>query len=266
MSGVRPARVALIALCALTGLWLVLPTLVVIPESLTSARSFAFPPPGLSGEWYENFFTDRRWSAALANSLIVAAGAAAVATVCGTFAALALDRAGSRGRGLLSGLLLTPAIVPVILLAIGVYHVFLRWHLAGTLGGLVLAHAVIGIPLVMRPVAASLAGHDRRLEQAAANLGASPVTVLRQITLPLVMRGVLAGAVFAFIASFDEVVISVFLTSPALQTLPVLMFSAVTRDVDPTIAAASTLILVFTTVLILVGLKIGGKEAATRAF
>ena len=191
------------------------------------------PPQGWSGQWYENLFADPRWMDALRNSLVIAALTTVVATTVGTAAALALDRAGFRGRRLVGTLLLTPAIVPVILLAIGAYYAFLRWQLVGTIPGLVLAHSVIGVPVVVRTVAASLAEHDRRLEQAAANLGAGPVATLTQVTLPLIMPGVLAGAVFAFIGSFDEVVLSVFLSSPSLQTLPVMMFNAVTRELDP---------------------------------
>jgi putative spermidine/putrescine transport system permease protein len=266
VNGVRPGRVALVAVCVLTGLWLVLPTLVTIPLSFTSVRSFAVPPDGLSTRWYSNFFGDERWLAALGNSLTVALLSMVLATVAGTLAALALDRSRARSRGLVEALLLMPAIVPFILLGLGIYYVFLRWHLSGTITGLVLAHSVIAIPLVIRPVLASLSTHDRRLEQAAANLGASPVATLRQVTLPSIRSGVLAGAVFAFVGSFDEVVISIFLCSADVQTLPVLMFNAVTRELDPTIAAASTLILLFTSALILLGLRIGGKEAATRAF
>lgn len=265
MTRVRPGRIALVVACVLTGLWLVLPTLVAIPVSFTAVRSFALPSHGLSLEWYTNFFTDRRWLNALGTSVLVATLTAVVATALGTLAALALDRAGFRGRGVIAALLLTPAIVPVILVGLGIFYVFLRWNLAGTVTGLVLAHSVIAIPLVVRSVTASLASHDRGLEQAAANLGASPAAVQRQITLPLILPGVLAGAVFAFITSFDEVVISIFLTSPATQTLPVLMFNAVTRELDPTIAAASSVILAFTTVLILIGLRLGSREMTTRA-
>lgn len=266
MSRVRPGRIALVVVCVLTGLWLVIPTLVVVPTSFTADRSFSLPPAALSTDWYVNFFTDSRWLEALGNSLIVASLAAVIATTTGTLGALALDRSRFRGKGVVAGLFLTPAIVPVILVGLGIYYVFLRWGLAGTLTGLVLGHSVVGFPLVVRSVAASLSGFDRRLEAAAANLGASPFAVLRQVTLPSIMPGVLAGAVFAFIASFDEVVISVFVSSPDTQTLPVLMFNAVTVELDPTIAAASTMILVFTTVLILTGLRIGGREAASRAF
>lgn len=261
---VRPGRMLLVAVCSLIGMWLVLPTLVAVPVSFTPVRSFAVPTESPSIRWYVNFFTDQRWLDALRNSLVIAASTSVIATSVGTVAALALDRARGRGRGLAAALLLTPSIVPIILLGLGVYYVFLRWDLAGTFTGLVLAHSVTSIPLVVQPVSASLARHDRGLEQAAASMGAPPVTVLRQVTLPLIAPGVLSGAVFAFIWSFDEVVLSIFLTSPDLQTLPVLMFNAVTQVLDPTIAAASTMILFLTTTLILVGFRMGAKEMTTR--
>jgi putative spermidine/putrescine transport system permease protein len=265
MKRVRPARVVLIAVVALTALWLVLPTIVAIPVSFTEVRSFSLPPRGFSTEWYANFFTDSRWVGALTNSVIVATCTTLIATTVGTLAALALDRSELRGRDALAAALLTPAIVPVILVGLGIYAVFLRWQLAGTIIGLVLAHSVIATPLVVRSVAASLSRHDRTLEQAAANLGASPAAVLWQVTLPSILPGVLAGALFAFITSFDEIVISIFLTSPELQTLPVLMFNAVTQVLDPTIAAASSLILVCTTILILGGLRLNEKWATSGA-
>lgn len=262
----RAGRVALVAVCVLTAMFLVLPTLVSIPVSFSETQAFVFPPQGFSGRWYQNFFTDARWLDALRNSLVVAALTTVVATVLGSLGALALDRSTFRGKRVVSALLLTPAIVPVILLAIGLYWVFLRWELVGTITGLVLAHSVIGVPLVLRTVAASLADHDRRVEWAAASLGASPFATLRQVTLPLISPGILAGAIFAFIGSFDEVVLTVFISSPDLQTLPVMMFTAVTRELDPTITAASSMVLVFTTVLILIGLRLGRKDVLTRAF
>lgn len=264
--GVRPGRVALASACVLVGLWLVLPTLVAVPVSFTPVRSFAIPSGSWSTEWYSTFFSDSRWLAALQNSLVVAAWTTVVATSVGTLAALAIDRARWRGMAIVSGSMLAPIIVPLILLGPALFYVFLRWGLVGTVAGLVIAHSVTALPLVIQPVLASLAKHDRTLEQAAASLGAPPIAVMWQVVLPQIRPGVLSGAVFAFIWSFDEIVISVFLTSPDLQTLPVLMFNAVTQVLDPTIAAASTMILAFTTTLILLALKLGGKEMTARGF
>lgn len=239
-------------LAALVGAILVAPTLVVIPLSFTGRASFAFPPESWSLRWYENFFTDPGWRDALLTSLRIALLVAVVASALGTCAALALNNSGRfRGKGLVNGLLMAPMIVPQIVAAIGVYAVFLVWGLTGTTAGFVLAHTALAIPFVIVAVSAVLRGYDRRLEQAAASLGARPFTTFTRVTLPLILPGVLSGAVFAFVTSLDEVVVALYLQSPELHTLPVKMFSSVTVETDPTIAAASTLVLVVTTALIL---------------
>ncbi|MGW3497105.1 ABC transporter permease [Streptomyces sp. NPDC001020] len=247
----QPARLALWAFSALVGLWLIAPTLVVIPLSFTDKASLVFPPSGWSTRWYANFFTDTRWTDALLSSLQVGALVAVVATVLGTAAAIALTRSGSRWVKASYGLLLAPMIVPTVVVAIGVYALFLQYNLLGTLLGFVTAHTVLALPFVIIPVTASLRGFDRRLEDAALICGATRWGAIRQVTLPQIAPGVVSGALFAFVTSFDEVVTSLFIQSPYLQTLPVKMFASVTRDTDPTIAAAATLIIVLTTVLVL---------------
>ncbi|WP_395105537.1 ABC transporter permease [Actinomadura sp. SCN-SB] len=230
---------------------LVGPTLVVLPLSFTGRRSFAFPPSDWSLEWYRTLFTDPSWRDSLLMSVQIALAVAVAATVLGTAAALALDRGRLPGKGLIHGLLLAPMVVPQIVAAIGVYAVFLQWRLSGTVAGFVLAHTAIALPFVVVAVSAALRGHDRRLERAAASLGAGPWTTFRRITLPIILPGVLSGAVFAFVTSLDEVVVALYLQSPTLHTLPVQMFSSVTVETDPTIASASSLVLVVTTALIL---------------
>lgn len=242
-------RLLLWLFCALVALWLVAPALVVIPLSLTDKPSFNFPPTGWSTRWYHNFFDDPGWSASLFASLRVGLLVMLVATVTGTAAAVALTRSNFRGRQVVRGLLLAPMIAPVIVVAIGLYALFLRAQLLGTTFGFVVAHSVLALPFVVIPVTASLQGFDRRLESAAAICGATKWNTFRQITLPLVAPGVVSGALFAFVTSFDEVVLSLFIQSPYLQTLPVKMYGSVTRDTDPTIAAAATIILVITTVV-----------------
>ncbi|WP_067177337.1 ABC transporter permease [Microtetraspora niveoalba] len=236
---------------ALVGAVLIAPTLIVIPLSFTGKASFTFPPESWSLRWYQNFFTDPGWRDALLTSVRIALLVAVLASALGTAAALALDSGRVPGKGLINGLLLSPMVVPQIVAAIGVYAVFLKWGLAGTTLGFVLAHTALAIPFVIVAVSAVLRGYDRRLEQAAASLGAGPLTTFFQVTLPLILPGVLSGAVFAFVTSLDEVVIALYLQSPELHTLPVQMFSSVTVETDPTIAAASTLVLVVTTMLIL---------------
>ncbi|MGX6447112.1 ABC transporter permease [Patulibacter sp. S7RM1-6] len=248
--GPRPGRVLLWLFSALVAVWLVAPALVVIPLSLTDKQSLNFPPSGWSTRWYENFFSDPNWTAALWSSVQVGLLTTVVATIVGTAAALGLQRLGPRTQLVARGALMAPMIVPVIVVAVGTYAIFLRLRLLGTLPGFVAAHSVLALPFVIIPVSASLAGFDRRLEDAAAICGASRTTVLRQITLPLVLPGVLSGALFAFVTSFDEVVLSLFIQSPYLRTLPVQMYGSITRDTDPTIAAAATIILVLTTGLV----------------
>ncbi|WP_214414545.1 ABC transporter permease [Sphaerisporangium fuscum] len=250
-AGPRLGRGLLWTLCAVVGLWLVVPVLVVIPLSFTSKPSLKFPPDGWSTRWYANFFGDTAWTSALWTSLQVALLVTVVATALGTAAALGLTRARVPGLGAAQGMMLAPMIVPGVVLAIGTYAVFLKFQLVGTLAGFVMAHTVLALPFVIIPVTASLRGFDRRLENAAASLGAGMWTAFRTVTLPLVAPGVASGALFAFVTSFDEVVVSLFIQSPYLQTLPVKMYASVTRETDPTIAAAATMIIVLTTTLVL---------------
>lgn len=250
--------------CALVAVLLVAPSLVVIPLSFTDKPSFAFPPSGWSTQWYESFFSNPSWSSALSASLGVGALVAIVSTVIGTAAALALSRTVFRGQQAVRAVLLAPMIVPVIIVAVGLYALFLRLNLLGTMFGFVVAHSVLAVPFVVIPVLASLHGFDRRLEDAAAICGADQWSTFLQITLPIVAPGVVSGALFAFVTSFDEVVLSLFIQSPYLQTLPVKMYASVTRDTDPTIAAAATLILALTTVITLIATSFIARRNRAR--
>jgi putative spermidine/putrescine transport system permease protein len=253
-------KAALVAFCAVVAVLLVGPTLIVIPTSFNDAKSFAFPPEGLSLRWYENFFSDESWYSAFLASLRIALLVTVVSTVAGTAAAFGLVRGRIPFKPVVSAFLLAPAVVPVVVIAIALYAVFLPRQLVGTTQGFLLAHCVLAIPFVVVTVSASLRTYDRRLELAAASLGASAMTTLFKITLPLIAPGVLSGALFAFITSFDEVAVSLFLQSPDLNTLPVQMYTSMTREVDPTIAAASTLILTLTTALLLISFVLGGRR------
>lgn len=232
-------------------IWLVAPVLIVIPISFTGRDSFQFPPSSWSLKYYENFFTDPTWRNALVMSLILAIVVALLATILGTMAAFGLVRGGFRGKGFINGLVMAPMILPGIVVAVAVFGVFLSWRLTGSFTGFLLAHTMIAVPFVVVTVSTALAGFDRNLERAAATLGAGWWTRVRRIVLPLILPGVLSGALFAFVTSFDEVVISLYLQSPTLRTLPVKMYSSVSGETDPTIAAASTVILVITTAIIL---------------
>ncbi|MHB2263633.1 ABC transporter permease [Aliihoeflea sp. PC F10.4] len=256
----KMGRVLLGLACILIALWLIAPTLVIIPISFADRQSLAFPPAGYSLQWYENIFTSRNWSRSLMTSIQLAGIVAVVATIIGTMAALGLERLGSRASGLLRLIIMTPIIVPGVVLAVGIYAVYLDAHLVGTWTGYVLAHTLLALPFVVIAVGASLSVFDRRLELAAASLGATRLSVFFTVTMPLIMPGILSGMLFAFVTSFDEVIVALFITSPRLTTVPVQIYSAMTRESDPTVAALGTLTFAATTLIIGAGLLIGSSR------
>lgn len=258
--GVDPIPWWLIAVGTLVALYFILPTLIVIPLSFSSASAFEFPPKDFSLRWYENFFTDPIWLKSLGNSFLVAVLAALIATVVGTAAAVGLNRLTGRLAGFLRTLLMISMVTPAIVVAVAVYISFLQWHLTGSLLGYVLAHAALGVPFVLVSVTTALGGFDSALLRASASLGAPPFRSFLRVTMPLISRGVITGAIFAFVTSFDEVVIALFLRSPTFQTLPVQMYNSVTFELDPTISASSSLVVVVVTIIFLVPLLIGSRK------
>lgn len=249
LSGRRPYGLACFAV--LVAIILVGPALILVPLSFTAQASFVFPPESWSTRWYVNFFADEEWTAALLSSVRIAVIVMILATTMGTLAAFAIVRSRSRLAGAAQALIIAPRVVPTVIVAVAVYPVFLVWGLTSTVTGFVLVHTALAIPFVVISVAAGLQTFDERLETAAANLGSNQWRRFRRISLPLLMPSIASGAVFAFITSFDEVIVSLFLQGPFLRTLPVKMFSSIQDRIDPTIAAASTLILCLATMLIL---------------
>ncbi len=258
----QPRRILMAALGALTVLYLLAPTLVIVPMSFTEARILSFPPEGFTLQWYQKMVTDRQWSTGIVNSFQVATLTALLATVLGTLAALGLSRGRFYGRSLVNALVLSPLIVPVVVIAIGTFGVFVQWRLSGSLVGLVLAHTALALPFVVVAVSTSLRTMDRNLELAAANLGADPRRTFFNVTFPIILPGVLTGAIFAFITSWDEVVVAIFMTSARFRTLPVEMWEQVRQAVDPTVAAVSTTLLVVTTVLLVLLLVVRRQAPA----
>ena len=259
----QPRRLFLLAIGGLTVFFLMVPTLVVVPMSVTSSNALTFPPEGFSTRWYEKMLTDRQWSTGFINSAQTALLAALLATVLGTLAAIGTARGRFPGRSAVNALILSPLIVPVIIIAIGMFSVFVRWKIAGSMVGLVMAHTALAVPFVVVNVTTSLRTMDRNLELAAQSLGAGPVRTFRRITLPLIMPGMLAGGLFAFITSWDEVVVAIFLTSARFRTLPVEMWEQVRQVVDPTVAAVSTTLLAVTTTLLLLAF-VARRQAPAR--
>jgi putative spermidine/putrescine transport system permease protein len=237
-------------LCAAVLLFLIAPILVIMPLSFNAEPYFSYPMPGLSLRWYEDFFTNERWVLALKTSIIVAAFTTVIATTLGTLAALGLSRANFPARTPIMSVLISPMIVPVIISALGMYFFYTPIGLTNSLPGLTLAHTALATPFVVIVVTATLTGFDHSLARAGASLGADPVTVFRKVILPLILPGVISGALFAFVTSFDEVVVVVFLAGPEQRTLPKQMFSGIREDISPTITAAASMLIVFAVVML----------------
>ena len=231
-------------------LFLAFPMVVVFAVSFSSANYLTFPPPALGLKWYRAYFGSENWLNPTWLSLWVAAAVVVLSTILGTLAALGIARLPRALKVLVSGLILSPMIVPVIVVAIGVYYAFSKYGLVGQPIALVLAHTCLAVPFVVTSVTATLAGIDPRLDQAALSLGASPRGTFFQITLPLIRPGILVGALFAFITSFDELIVALFLSGQGAVTLPRRMWEDLRYAIDPTIAAVSTLTIVLTAVLL----------------
>ncbi len=239
----RVWHVAFRVICCLIFAFLIIPILVIIPLSFNSEPYFTYPMPGFSLRWYEEFFTSHQWLLGLKNSIIVGAFATLVATILGTLAALGLNRAEYPGKSSILAVLISPIIVPIVITAAGMFYFYAKIGLTGSLAGLIFAHATIGVPFVVITVSATLAGFDHNLVRAGASLGADPFRVFFRVTLPLILPGVIAGALFAFITSWDELVIAIFLTGTEEHTLPRRMWSGIRELLSPTIMAVATMLI-----------------------
>jgi putative spermidine/putrescine transport system permease protein len=248
----RGWRAAYWLLCAAVFVFLVAPILVIVPLSFNAGAFFTYPLAGVSLQWYREFLTGVQWQRAVENSLIVAVGATAVATSLGTLAALGLHRVRLPFRQAIVAVLLSPMVVPVIITAVGMFYFYARIGIANTLGGLIVAHAALGIPFVFVTVGAVLSTLDDNLVRAAASLGAGPVRVFRAVVLPLILPGVVSGALFAFVTSWDDVVVAIFLAGPRQHTLPRQMWSGIREFISPTLLAVATLLIVLSISLMLV--------------
>jgi putative spermidine/putrescine transport system permease protein len=242
---------ALRAACAGVLLFLLAPILVIIPLSFSESSFLAYPIPAFSLKWYENLFTSAEWGRAARNSFIVAPAATLLATVLGTAAAVGLARTQFAFKGLLMSVLIAPMVVPIVVVGVSTYLFFANLGLADSYTGLVIVHAALGAPFVLTTVLATLQGFNHNLVRASLSLGASPLTTFFRVTLPVIAPGVISGALFAFATSFDEVVVTLFLAGPEQVTLPRQMFTGIRENISPTIAAVATLLIVFTTSLLL---------------
>jgi putative spermidine/putrescine transport system permease protein len=249
--GERITRIGLIVLTGAVLLFLVAPILTIVPLSFSSGSFFYYPLPGLSLRWYQDFFTSSFWLSSLQNSLIIGISATVLATVLGTMAALGIWRARFPAQTLVLAMLISPMVVPVVIIAVGVYFAFAPLGLTDGYLGLILAHATLGVPFVVITVLATLSAFDRTLLRAAESLGASQLATFRRVMLPLILPGVASGAVFAFAASFDEVVVVLLMAGPAQRTLPRQMFAGINDNISLTIAAAATMLIAISLALMI---------------
>ena len=249
-------------LCGLIFFFLIAPILTIIPLSFNAENFFTFTPEmlrfdpeGYSLRHYEDFFTNPDWQQALWNSVRIAPAATFLSVSLGTLAAIGLSQPHVPFRRAIMAILISPMIVPLIISAAGMYFFYSRIGLQGTYLGVVLAHAALGIPFVIITVTATLVGFDRSLTRAAASLGADPITTFFRVQMPLILPGVISGGLFAFITSFDEVVVVIFVGSANQQTLPWQMFTGLREQISPTILAVAT-ILVTISILLLTTVEI----------
>lgn len=246
-------------ICGLIFFFLIFPILVILPLSFNAQDFFtftkemlAFDPAGYSLKHYEDFFTNPDWQQAMRNSFAIAPVATLLATAFGTLAAIGLSQSHVPYRSAIMAVLISPMIVPLIISAAGMYFFYSRIGLQGTYVGVVLAHAALGTPFVIITVTATLVGFDRSLVRAAASLGANPVTTFFKVQMPLIVPGVVSGALFAFITSFDEVVVVLFLGSAGQKTLPWQMFTGLREQISPTILAVASLMVAISIALLTV--------------
>ncbi len=244
-------------ICCVVFIFLMFPILVIIPLSFNAGNLFTFTPEmlsldpeGYSLRHYRNLFESPDWQVAMYNSFRIAPVATLVSVSLGTLAAIGLSQGHMPFKHPIMAILISPMIVPLIISAAGMFFFYSRIGLQGTYFGVVLAHAVLGVPFVIITVTATLSGFDKSLTRASASLGAGPVRTFFKVQMPLILPGVISGALFAFITSFDEVVIVLFVGSAKLKTLPWEMFSGLREQLSPTILAVATVLVSLSVILL----------------
>ena len=256
--GRRLGRYGFNAFCIAGFVFLLAPILVIVPLSFNAEPYFTFTegmlrldPEAWSLRWYDAIVDDEAWSRALINSLLIGIASTILATTLGTLAALGLASPSMPGRNLVTAVLISPMITPIIIVAVGVFFFYSDLGLGQTHAGLILAHAALGAPFVVITVTATLAGFDRTVLRAAASLGAGPLRRFFRVQLPLIAPGVFSGGLFAFAASFDEVVVVLFLGGLEQRTIPRQMWAGIREQISPAILALAVFLIAFAVVVLL---------------
>jgi putative spermidine/putrescine transport system permease protein len=242
LPGDRLAKSVRALICGLLVVYMLAPMVVVVVISFSSAAFLQFPPPGASLQWYRRLFETEAWTSSLITSVEIALPTGLLATALGTAAAVGLARTRFPGAAMLGAILMAPLVVPVIIVAAAMYSLLQAWDLNGTLQGLIVAHTMLTTPYVLATVRSAMETVDRHLEQAALTLGAGPWRSFRHVTFPLILPGVLSGLLFAMVVSFDDLIVSLFISTPEVRPVTVQMWSDVRGAVDPTVSAIATLL------------------------
>lgn len=246
--------------CVLVALYMLVPLVVVVVISFSSAPFLTFPPPGFSLQWYRSL-EDPVWIQTLGTSVAVMIPAAAASTALGLGAALALERTGFPAASAVRALLMSPLVIPVIITGAALYSIFKPLGLQGTIAGLIVAHTVLCVPYALATITSSLRMVDPSIAMASASLGAKPVMTFRRVVFPSISSGVLSSFLFALVVSFDELVVSLFVSGPEARPVTVQMWSNIRGDVDPTIAALATVLFGFALLILLLDALFGRGEA-----
>jgi putative spermidine/putrescine transport system permease protein len=244
----------LVVVAVLVAVFLLAPVLIIVPMSFSTALSLQFPPPGYGLGYYRQYFTDPRWLSPTLNSFVIATGTMLLTLTIVIPASFALVRRRFRMKGLVNLLLMSPMIIPLVVSALAYYSALGRLRLTGTHLGVILAHTALCIPLALLAITAAIKGFDPNLERAAMSAGAGPLRTFWWVTLPLLRPGILVGALFAFLHSFDETVVAVFIAGRDATTLPKKMFESIRLETDPVISVVSTLLFSLVALGSLVGL------------
>jgi putative spermidine/putrescine transport system permease protein len=244
-------------ICVLIFIFLITPILIIVPLSFNVEPYFSFTegmltldPDAYSFKWYEDFFSSDRWQESIKNSIIVAFFSTILSTSLGTVAALGLSRSELPYKGLIMGLLISPMIVPLIIAAAGMFFFYSSLGISNSYFGLILAHTALGTPFVVITVTATLSNFDTTLIKAGASLGATPTYTFFKVTMPLIMTGVISGALFALMTSFDEVVVAIFIAGVEQRTMPMQMWAGIREQISPTILAVATLLVALSIIML----------------
>lgn len=261
----RPWRIVRAILCGIVALWLLAPLVVVVVISFSSAPFLQFPPPGFSLRWYDQLFATPAWTDSLLVSVEIMVPAAFFATVLGTAASFALVRSRLPLANLIMACLMLPLIVPGMITAAALFGIYRGLGLNGTLTGLIIGHTVLSLPYVVATVSSALRVQDERLEQAAATLGAPPWAAFRHVTLPLILPAVLSSLLVAMILTFDELIVSLFVSSARVRPVAVQMWSNLLGDFDPTISAIASVCFLLALLVLLADLALRAGRSSRIA-